>query len=142
RQVGAGVEELVDPVARWVQLDAEARSGGDERPPRSVFLDAQVELVGARDRRREVVLVEDETDVVDAGHLPLAGLDDDVDGALLEFGQAVLEADAVQLLPRDAWLVAAVLVLDAAVARDEAEAELRQVPGLDLAHPARHEVVV
>jgi len=35
-----------------------------------------------------------------------------------------------------------VLVADAAVAGDELEPELRQIAGLDLADPARHEVIV
>ena len=52
--------------------------------PLSVLLHAEAELVGARDRRREIVVVEHEADVVDARQVPLPGLDDDVDGAAVE----------------------------------------------------------
>jgi hypothetical protein len=124
-----------------VQLDAEARAGGDERPPGAVLLHARWSWSA-----RAIVAAKSSSSRTSpsdhARNLPLAGLDDDVDGALLQLREPVLEADAVELLPRDARLVAAVLVFDAPVARDEAEPELGQVPGLDLAHPARHEVVV
>ena len=42
----------------------------------------------------------------------------------------------------DAGLVTAVIVADAAVPCDQLEAELSEVTGLDLAHLARHEVIV
>ena len=57
-----------------------------------MLLDAQLELVGPRERRGEVVLVEREPDVVDARQVPLPRLDDDVDGAALELREAQLEA--------------------------------------------------
>ena len=63
------------------------------------------------------------------GSVPLPGLDDDVDRAALELGEAQLEAEPVELLPGDARLVARVLVADAPVAGDELEAELARGTG-------------
>ena len=80
--------------------------------------------------------------MVDARHRPLARLDDDVDGALLELGQAQLEALRVEVLPRHARLEGRELLADAPVARDEIEAELADIARLDLADAARDEVVV
>ena len=105
-------------------------------------LDAQLLLDGAVDDVRELVLVERQPEMVDAGQLPLAGLDDDVDRAALELGQAELEADLVELLPRDAGLERLVLLADPAVPRDEAERELAEVPRLHLADARGDEVVV
>ena len=138
----ASREQLLEPVARRVELDAVAGARRDERAPAAVLLHAQLELVGARERRGEVVLLERDADVVDARQVPLPRLHDDVDGAALELGQPELEAELVELVPGDARLVARVLLADAAVARDELEPELREVARLDLADPARHEVVV
>ena len=131
-------EQLVEPVARRMELDAVARARRDERPPAAVLLHAQLELVGPRERRGEVVLVERDADVVDARDVPLPRLDDDVHRAALELGQPQLEAEPVEVLPGDARLVARVLVADPPVAGDELEAELGEVPGLDLADPVRH----
>ena len=80
--------------------------------------------------------------MVDPRQLPLARLDDDVDRAALELRQPQLEAELVELLPRDARLERLVVLADPAVPRDEVEAELADVARLDLAHLARHEVVV
>src|SRR5206468_8751780 len=74
--------------------------------------------------------------------LPLGRLDDDVDGAELELRHAQLEAHRVQLRPRDPRFVRGQVLADPTVARDEVEAELPDVPRLDLAHAARDEVVV
>jgi glyoxylase I family protein len=72
----------------------------------------------------------------------LARLDDDVDGAALELGEAQAKAQLVELLPRDARLVMRLLVADPPVARHELEAELGDVARLHVPHLARHEVVV
>ena len=96
----------------------------------------------ALDHVVELVLVEREPEVVDARQLPLAGLDDDVDGAALELGEPQLEAHLVELLPRDPGLERLVVLADPAVARDERERELADVARLDLAHAARDQVVV
>src|SRR4051794_475536 len=120
-------EHLLEPVAGRMELDAIARSRRDERSAAAVLLHAKLELVGPGERRGEIVLVERNADVVDARQVPLARLHHDVDGAAFELGQAQLEAGAVELVPRDPGLVARVLLADAAVARDELEAELREV---------------
>src|SRR5215211_1540574 len=120
-----------------MKLDAISRARCDERASAAVFLHAERELVGARERRGEGVLLERDADVVDARQVPLARLDDDVDGAALELGQPQLEADPVQLVPRNARLVARVLFADAPVARHELEAELRQIARLNFADAAR-----
>jgi hypothetical protein len=64
-----------------------------------VLLHAQLAHLRAGERRDEIVLVEREAEMVDAGKLPLARLDDDVDGAALELRQAQLEAHAVEVVP-------------------------------------------
>ena len=66
------LEQLLEPVARRMQLDAVAGARRHERSAAAVLLDAQLELVGARERGREVVLVERDPDVVDARQVPLA----------------------------------------------------------------------
>src|ERR671912_322549 len=53
---------------------------------------AQLLVDGAIDDLGEFVLVECEPEMVDARQVPLAGLDDDVDGAPLQLGQPELEA--------------------------------------------------
>ena len=67
------------------------------RPPwawtRSSLLDGPVDHVG------ELLLVEREPEVVDPRQLPLARLDDDVDGPALELREPQLEAHLVELLP-------------------------------------------
>src|SRR5262249_20569228 len=80
-------EELVDPLAWRMELQAVARVRGDERPPPTMLLHAQLVLLGPVDGRLELVLVEHEPEVVDPRGRPLARLDDDVHGALLELGQ-------------------------------------------------------
>ena len=66
-------EQLLEPVARRMELHAVAGAGRDERPPAAVLLHPQLELVGACERRGEVVLVERDPYVVDARDVPLAG---------------------------------------------------------------------
>ena len=80
--------------------------------------------------------------MVDARDPPVAGLDDDVDGAALDLRQPQLEPEPVELLPRRPRLERAVLLADAAVPRDQLEAEPADVARLDVAELARHEVVV
>ena len=96
----------------------------------------------ALERLGERVLVEHDPEMVDPRERPLAGLDDDVDGAALELREPEAEPARVELLPRDARLERDRLVADAAVPGDELEAELRDVAGLDLARLAGDEVVV
>src|SRR3954451_16841264 len=98
-----------------MELEAVARARRHERAPAAVLLHAQVELLGARDRLVELVLVEREPEMVDARERPLPGLHDDVDGAELELGEAELEAQLVVLRPRDAWLVRRPILPDAPV---------------------------
>ena len=80
--------------------------------------------------------------MVDAREVPLARLDDDIDGAAFELRQAQAKAEAVELFPRHAGLEMRLLVADPAVACDEVEAELGDVARLDIAHLARHQVIV
>ena len=90
----------------------------------------------------ELVVVERHAEVVDARQRPLARLDDDVDRAALELREPVPEALPLELLPRDAGLEVHLVLADPPVARDQPEAELAQVARLDVAHVARHQVVV
>jgi hypothetical protein len=90
----------------------------------------------------ELVVVERHAEVVDSRERPLAGLHDDVHGAALELRQPVPEPRALEVLPGDPGLEVHLVLADPAVARDQAEAELREVPRLHLAHVARHQVVV
>src|SRR5919201_865817 len=139
---GAVGQELLDPLARRVHLDAVAGARGDERTAARIFLHTQLHPLRPLHDVDELVLVEREPDVVDSRHVPLARLDDDVDGTPLELGESQAKAEPVELLPRHARLVVRLLVADPAVARDEAEAELRDVAGFYVPHLARHEVVV
>ena len=120
-------------------MDLEAVAGvrGDERAAAAVLLHPQVPLRRAAEHRLELVLVERDAEVVDPRDAPVARLDDDVDRAALELREAQLEPVAVELLPRDAGLDRDVLVADPAVPRDEVEAELADVAGLDVAELAR-----
>src|SRR4051812_25218563 len=135
-------EELVDPLARRVELEPVAGVGGDERAPAAMLLDPKVVLLRARYGGLELVLVEHETEVVDPRCRPLARLDDDVHRALLELGQPELEAQRVELAPGDPRLVRRELLADPPVASDELERELADVARLDLANAARDEVIV
>src|SRR5207237_145089 len=83
-----------------------------------------------------------DAEVVDARQPPVPGLDDDVDAAPLELGEPQAEPVPVELLPRRARLRRHVLVADPAVACDQVEAELADVPRFDVAKLARDEVVV
>ena len=67
---------------------------------------------------------------------------DDVDGAPLELGQTKLEAEPIELLPRDAWFEARVLLADPPVPGDQLETELREIPGFDLADAIRDKVIM
>ncbi len=125
-----------------MKLEPVAGVRRDERAPAAVLLHAQAAGVGALQRLVEFNFVESEAEVIDARQRPLPRLHDDVDGATLELRQAELEAERVELAPRDAGLIRGEVLADAAVARDEVEAELADVARLDLANPARHEVVV
>src|SRR3954470_13478317 len=136
------LEQLVDPVARRMELEPVAGIRRDERPAAAVLLDAELRRVRASERSLELVLVEREPEVVDARKGPLARLHDDVDRPELELGQPQLEADGVELRPGHPRLVRRKVLADAAVPRDQVEAELADVARLDFAHPARHEVVV
>src|SRR5438067_7489178 len=141
-QIGLALEEVVQPLARRVQLQPVARVRRDERPAAAVLLDPELPCLRARKRADELVLVEREAEMVDARQLPLARLDDDVDRTPLELRQAELEAHAVELLPAVAGLEGGDLLADPAVPGDEIEAELPEISCFDLAHLARHEVVV
>ena len=125
-----------------MHLEPVAGVRGDEGAPAAVCLDAKTACDRALEHLLELVLVEREPEVVDARHLPLPGLDDDVDAAALHLGQPQLEAEPVELLPRHPGLERLVLLADTPVPRDQPEAELADVPRLDLPDLARHEVIV
>jgi len=136
------LEQLVEPFARWMQLEPVARVRGDKGAPPTVFLDPKLPHLRARERLHELVLVEREAEVIDARQLPLTRLDDDVDCAALELRQPELEPYAIQVLPAVACLEGGHLLADPAVSRDQVEAELADVARLDLSHLARHQVIV
>src|SRR5882757_8016965 len=136
------LEQVVDPVARRVQLEPVPRVRRDERPSAAVLLHAQLGLVRARESPLELLLVEREPEMVDARQRPLARLHDDVDGAELELREPELEPDLIELRPRHAGFVGREVNADPPVPRDQVEAELADVPRLDLTHAARHQVVV
>src|SRR5438067_7032175 len=141
-QVGRSLEQLLDPVARRMQLEPVAGVRRDERPPAAVLLDAQLRVRRPVERRLELVLVEREPEMVDARQRPLSRLHDDVHRALFELAEPQLEPAVVQLGPGHTRLVGRQVLADAAVPRDEVEAQLADVPRLHLAHLARDEVVV
>src|SRR5439155_11086108 len=141
-QLAGLLEELVEPVARRMDLDAEARAGRDERPPSVPLLHPEAEPTGALQHRLEPPLVERDAEMIDPRRLPCAGLEDDVDGASLELRQPVLEAEPVELLPGRPRLERGAVLADPSEARDEGEPELADVPLLERAHVRRHEVVV
>jgi glyoxylase I family protein len=136
------LEQIVDPVARRMELEPVAGVRRHERAAPAVLLHAQVGIFGTCDRALELVVVERQPDMVDAWHCPLSRLYHDVDRAELELRQAQLEPERVELHPRHPRLVRRQVLPDAAVARDQLEAELADVARFDLAHLARHEVVV
>src|SRR5215207_763357 len=138
----ARLQQLVEPLARRMDLQPVAGVRGDERPPPSVRLHAQLLVDGAIDDLGELVLVEREPEMVDARQVPLAGLHDDVDCAPLQLGQPELEAHPIELLPRHPRLEGLVFLADAAVPRDEVERQLAEVPLLDLPDARGDEVVV
>src|SRR5947209_1063184 len=125
-----------------MELEPVAGVRRDEGAPSAVLLDPEVLPLCAGQRGGEVGVVEHEAEVVDPWELPLPRLDDDVDGAPLELAEPQLEAHTVELAPRDAGLERHGVLADAAVPRDEVEAELRDVARLDVPDPAGHEVVV
>src|SRR5690348_509897 len=135
-------EQLVDPVAGRMQLEPVARVRRHEGAPPTVLLHPELGLLGTAERALELVVVEGETEVVDAGQRPLSRLHDDVDGAELELREAELEPGFVQLGPRHPRLERLEVLADAAVPRDEVESELADIARLDLADAARDEVVV
>src|SRR3954452_25048394 len=141
-QVRRRGEQVVEPVARRMQLQAKAGVRRDERAPAAVLLHAQLAHLRARERGDEVLLVESEPEVVDAWELPLPRLDDDVDGAALELREAQLEAHAIEIVPAVAAFEGGRVLADPPVPRDQREAELADVACLDLAHLARDEVVM
>ena len=66
----ARLQELVEPLAGRMQLEPVADVGGDERPPAAVGLDPKLARRRALDHGVELVLVEREPEVVDAGAGP------------------------------------------------------------------------
>src|SRR3954466_12944803 len=96
----------------------------DERSPAPVLLDPEVPFHRPSEHVLKAVLVERDAEVVDARDPPVARLHDDVDGAPFQLRQPQLEAVAVELLPRHAWLDRHVVVADPTVPGDEIEPEL------------------
>src|SRR4051794_23023218 len=80
-------EKVLDPLARRMELEPVAGVRGDEGAPTPVLLHPQLVPLGPLERGLELGLVEHEPQMVDPRRRPLAGLDDDVDRALLELGQ-------------------------------------------------------
>src|SRR6476659_4461940 len=80
--------------------------------------------------------------MVEPRQLPLARLDDHVDGAALQLAESQLEPELVELLPAVARLEGGRVLVDPPVPCDEREPELADVPRFDLAHLARHQVVM
>jgi hypothetical protein len=125
-----------------VHLEPVAGLGGDEGALARVILDLQAEVAGPVQHGLVVVLLERDAEVVDARHIPVARLEDNVDGAAPYFHEAQAKADLVELLPGRASLEPVRALAAPAVAADELEAELAEIPGLEQPDLARHEVVV
>jgi hypothetical protein len=64
-----------------------------------VVLDLQAEVPRPVEDGLVVVLVERDAEVVDARHVPVAGLEDDVDRPAPDLDEAQAEADLVEVLP-------------------------------------------
>ena len=142
-QAVAALEQVVDPVARRVQLEPVAGIRRDERAPAAVLLHTQLGRFRPRERALELLLVEREPEMVDARQRPLPGLDDDVDRAELELRETQLEARSHRApsttRPASYDVRSSPIRPCRAI---EVEAELADVARLDFAHPARDEVVV
>jgi hypothetical protein len=80
--------------------------------------------------------------VVDARHVPVPRLEDDVHGSARELHEPKPEAHVLELLPRLAGLEPVRPLADPAVSRDEVEAEPPEIARLHEPHLARDEVVV
>ena len=135
-------ERVVDPVARRMHLEPVAGLRGDEGALARVVLDLQTEVAGAIEDGLVVVLVERDAEVVDARHVPVTGLEDDVHGPASDLDEPQAEADLVEVLPGRSGLEPVRALASPAVAADELEAELAEIPGLEEPDLARHEVVV
>ena len=133
---------VLDPVARRVNLEPVAGLGGDERPFARVVLNLQLELDRALERRGVPVLVECDPEMIDAGPVPMAGLDHNVDRPAAELDQPEPESLRVEVVPGDTGLEPVRVLADPAVAADEREAELADVARLDQPDFARDQVVV
>ena len=135
-------EGVVDPVAGRMHLEPVAGLGRDERALARVILDLQAEIAGPVEDGLVILLVERDAEVVDSRHVPVTGLEDDVHGAAPDLDESQAEADLVELLPGRAGLEPVRALAPPAVAADELEAELAEIPGLEQPDLARHEVVV
>jgi hypothetical protein len=107
-----------------------------------VILDLEAELAGTVDDRLVRVLVERDPEMVDARDVPVPRLEDDVDGSAGELDEAEPESDRVEILPGRARLEPLRALALPAVAADELEAELAEVPALEEADLARDQVVM
>ena len=136
------LQQLVEPLARRMELEPVARVGRDERPSAAVILDAQPKRGRAQERVLEGIGIERDPDVVYTRQLPLSRLHDDVHRAVLQLAQPQAEPLPVELVPCDTGAKDLRVFGYAPIPRDEMEAELPDVPRLDLPHLARHEVVV
>lgn len=123
-QVLLAFQEILQPLAWWMKLEAVARVRRDERPAPAVLLHPQVAKLGARERCDEVILVEGEAEMVDPRQLPLSRLDDYVHRTTLQLGQAQLEAEPVELVPAVPRLEGGRVLVDPSMAGNEVEAEL------------------
>ena len=142
RELVGVLERLLDPVARRVHLQAEARFRRDEGPLARMILNLEIELGRPLDRLVVSVLIECDAEMVDPRPLPVARLDNDVDGSLGELDEAKPEPLLLELLPRDAGLEPERSLAHPAVTADQLEAEPADVPRLHEPHLARDEVVV
>ena len=125
-----------------MHLEPVARLGGHERPLARMVLHLQSEVVGPVDHRLELLLVERDAEVVDARDVPVARLEDDVDGAPPELHEPQAKAHLVESLPGRPGLEPLRALALPAVAADQLEAELAEIAPLEEPHLARHEVVV
>ena len=135
-------ERVVHPVTRRVHLQPVTGLRGHERSLPGMVLNLEPEIARAVEHGLVVLLVECDAEVVDAWHVPVARLEDDVDRPAPDLDEAKAKADPVELFPGRAGFEPVRALAAPAVAADELEAELAEIAGLEQPDLARHEVVV
>ena len=114
-----------------VHLETVARLRGDEGALAGMVLNLEAEVGGALEGAVVLVLVEGEPEVVDARGVPVARLEHDVDSPASDLDEPQPEAHLVELLPGRARLEPVRALTAPAVAADEREAELAEIPRLE-----------